>query len=273
MIPLPSIDSPFQLNCKTIYTEITKDSINRACDKIQLSKDSALKKSQLKEAVIRNMRECWYMWGESQVKVQQAVDSSGTACVVCSEIIVDDEFKKANPDYTLDDMYGYAANTGIPPLNEKKYLDYFLESSTTKPDLSKIPKKDIILNKQYSIVFAITTQSERVGALFGGGGVIKPGTGIVDCYLGGYDKNPVTGDDAKDIGCNSRNNDPFQGLKAGENPGLIFGTVIDGGTDVDLLNLKNLVPGLGSGTTLHTYPATVRLVPSGNLSSNCARIY
>ena len=268
VIPLPTIDSPFQLNCQTIYTEITKDSINRADDKVQLSRDSAVRQNQLKEMIMKNMRECWYMWGEGQVKVQQGpVDTSKTACVVCSEIMPTSDFIKANPDYTLDDMYGYAAQATIPPKNEIKYYDYFLKSSLTKPDISKIPKKDIVLNKQYSIVFAITEESEREGSFFGGGHTIDAGSGIVDCYIGKQDGTTVQAKegDAKDIGCDEN----------GKTSGLIFGTVIDGGTDVDLLNWKNFVPlpGLGSAVTLHTYPATVRLVPSGSLSSNCASIY
>ena len=266
------LDSPFQLDCQTIYTEITKESINRADDKVQLSKDSGLKKAQLKEAVMKNLRECWYMFGEGKVKVQQAVDSSGTACIVCSEIIADDEFIKENPGLALDNMYGYAQISGIPPQNEKTYLDYFLEAAKTRPDTTKIISENrgnVVLDndhRQYSVVYAITAQSEREGALFGDKSTIAAGSGIVDCYIGNNkDSSTVhaTGDDALDIGCDDK----------GKTQGLIFGTVLDGGTDVELITWKNLIPGTGSSVTLKTYPATVRLVPTSELANYCKRVY
>ncbi len=267
------LDSPFKLDCKTIFTEITKESINRADDKVQLSKDGGLKEAQLKEAVMKSMRECWYMFGEGKVKVQQAVDSSGTACVVCSEITANDEFIKENPGLILGDMYGYAEISGIPPQNEKTYLNYFLEAAKTRPDIKKIISENrgnIVLDndhKQYSVVFAITAQSQTKGLLFGEKSTIAAGSGIVDCYIGNSKDGKtllVNGDDANDIGCD----------KGGKNTGLIFGTVIDGGTDVDLLNWKNLLTGgLGGGDVLRTYPATVRLVPTSELGNNCKRVY
>ena len=121
------------------------------------------------------------------------------------------------------------------------------------------------MDKRYSIVFAVADQTEYQDALFKKGSVIKADTGIVDCYLGGYDSNPATGDNAKVIGCDDK----------GKNPdGLIFGKVIDGGKDDDLLNWRGIVR-LGSGAELKRFPMTVRLVPTDKLTNDdfCARLY
>lgn len=273
------IDSPFKLDCKTIFTEITKDSINTADDKIKLG-DTGETKEQLKEVIMRNMKECWYMFGEGKVKLQQAIEPEGTACVVCSEIIPNGDFKKKYPNYELkvNDLYSYAAST-IPTGDKKSYLEYFLEN-TVEPDLNvilgKSGDKPIVLNKQYSVVFAISGMEERPYTWFGTGRKIEANTGIVDCYINekGTTKQSK-GDDAYAIGCNSKYNEPFPGLKEGENPGLIFGKVIDGGTNVELAQWRTFVPvpGFQSSVTLRTYPMTVRLVPTSQLANSCNRLY
>ncbi|MEK6853893.1 MAG: hypothetical protein AABX60_01040, partial [Nanoarchaeota archaeon] len=246
-------DSPFKLNCKTIFTEITDGSINRYDDRIKLSKDDDEAEEQLKELIMKSMRECWYMYGAGNVKLQQAIEvkDQGTTCMVCSEIIPTEKFKSEkskNEVLELTDMYTYASTARIPPKDEKTYLEYFLEGSLHTPKdfdnyISELDKKKTIrLDEQYSIIFTMSGQTRQEGALFGWGGfghVIKAHTGIVDCYLGGYGENPVGNgeeEDAKDIGCNTKKGEPFRGLDRGENPGFVFGKVIDGGTDVELLN-------------------------------------
>lgn len=269
------LDSPFSLNCKTLVTEIKKDRIIRACDTEKLSEDAGSRVEELREVVMSQMADCWYMYGEGSAKVQQAIDTDDdrTACLVCSEIIPDEEFRKENPGIALPGMYKYAAVTGKPPKGEKTYLEYFLEGTEKGGiDVGKFDK-DIKLDQPYSIIFAVSDQAERPTALFGSGGTIAPGAGIVDCYLGGYDKNPARGSDALAIGCNEKDNVPFKGLPESENPGLVFGRVIDGGTNSELLNWKSWVPGFGSGFELKRFPMTVRLVPTKDLKNYCSRLY
>ncbi|MBI2175824.1 hypothetical protein HYU40_00555 [Candidatus Woesearchaeota archaeon] len=284
------MDSPFFLDCKTIFTEITKDSINRAEFPISFGKDATpeQKKEKLKDAVMQQMAECWYMYGQGKAKVQQAVETEEgkTTCIVCSEIIPTKEFvedmQKNSPDVlTLDKMYAYAASNNVPPQNSKSYLDYMLENAKTRPDVLRegemskpgvnyvVEPTKITLDKRYSVVFAIADQTEHLFALLGRGGVIKADTGIVGCNLGGYGENPAKGDFAEAIGCN----------KDGTNKdGLIFGKVIDGGRHDELLSWRNL-PGFnlatGGSAELKRFPMTVRLVPTDEMVKGdfCSRLY
>ena len=281
------MDSPFSLDCKTIFTEITKDGVNRAEFPMPFGKDAtpSEKKDKLKDAVMQGMAECWYMYGQGRAKVQQAVDTDGaTACLVCSEIIPTEEFiKQMQDDNTLDvlkldHMYAYAASNKVPPENSKYYLDYMLENAKTRPDMAEVEKHEpvIDLTKRYSIVFAVADQTEHPFALFNRGSVIKADTGIVGCYLGGYDSNPAKGDDANAIGCNDDGTNP---------DGLVFGKVIDGGRHDELLSWRNLVFGGGAagmvggvlsgqiGVELKRFPMTVRLVPTDKLANFCKRLY
>lgn len=265
------LDSPFSLNCETLFTEVHKDSFVRAGYSEKLSEDPASKKEELKELVMAQMAECWYMYGEGNAKIHQAVDTDKdkTTCIVCSEIIPTKEFveqmKKDSPEVlTLNGIYGYAASNNAPPPNsDKSYLDYFLEGADKSGiGVSKFDH-GIALDKPYSVVFTVTDQTDYQGALFGRKELIKPGTGIVDCYLGGYNDNPVKEGNAMAIGCNSDGTNPA---------GLIFGKVIDGGTNDELLTWRNVVPGF-SGAELKRFPMTVRLVPTGELKNYCNRLY
>ncbi len=284
------MDSPFSLDCQTIFTEITKDGINKAEFPITFGKDASPseKKDKIKDAIMQEMVQCWYMYGQGRAKVQQAVETGGaTACLVCSEIIPTQEFiddmQKNSPDVLkLNNMYSYAASNTVPPDNSKYYLDYMLETAKTRPDVlreGETPKPginyvveptEITLDKRYSVVFAIADQAEREGLLFNRGSKIDPNTGIVGCYLGGYDENPATGDNAKAIGCDDdgQNSD-----------GLVFGKVIDGGKHDELLSWKSFVPlggavGVG-GSELKRFPMTVRLVPTEDMVKGdfCSRLY
>lgn len=261
VMDLTVIDSPFGLNCRTLFTKLAKGSINTAGLKEELSKDSEERKSQLKDAVLKNMKDCWDMFGAGRVKVQQAVESKGTSCVVCSEFILDKDLKDEN--IVLDNMYAYAKDAtfivaeGEGGPNERIYLDYFLKGSVRPVGYTD---KNIRLDKQYSVVFAVTT-NENEKTFFGKDSIIKPDAGIVGCYVGGYD-GPLTGDDAKDIGCN----------KDGEAPGLIFGKVLDGGTHAEFINFAST--GLpGPAVFSRTYPLTVRMVPTSELPNYCVRLY
>lgn len=285
------MDSPFSLDCQTIFTEITKDGINKAEFPITFGKDASPseKKDKIKDAIMQEMVQCWYMYGQGRAKVQQAVETGGkTACMVCSEIIPTQEFLDSVKDsldvLKLDNMYAYAASNTVPPDNSKYYLDYMLENAKTRPDLKEVEKHEPdqivlfdkdkssgkIIPKRYSVVFAIADQTEKLSALLGKGGTIQPDTGIVGCYLGGYDKNPATGDFATAIGCNTEGTN---------NDGLIFGKVIDGGRHDELLSWKSFVPlggavGVG-GSELKRFPMTVRLVPTEDMVKGdfCKRLY
>ncbi len=286
------MDSPFSLDCQTLFTEITEDGINRAEFPITFGKDAKpeQKKDKLKDAIMQEMKQCWYMYGEGRAKVQQDVETEGgkTTCIVCSEIIPTKEFveqmqEDSSDVLKLDEMYAYAASNKDPQ-RDKYYLDYLLENAKTKPNVlpeGETPKPGvkyveepvIDLTKRYSVVFAVADQTEKLSALLGKGGVIKADTGIVGCYLGGdeyKDKNPATGDFAKAIGCN----------EDGKNEnGLIFGKVIDGGKHDELLSWKSFVPlggavGVG-GSELKRFPMTVRLVPTEDMVKGdfCSRLY
>jgi hypothetical protein len=276
------LDSPFKLNCKTIFTEITKGSINRYDDRIKLSKDDDEAKEQLKELIMKSMRECWYMYGAGNVKLQQAikVEDQKTTCMVCSEIIPTQEFRDERAiKLELKDMYTYASTATIPPKDEKSYFTYFLENTNNNPasflNDEKFKEMDrdktIVLNEQYSVIFAMAGQTKQKGAFFGFGGigrVIEPNTGIADCYLGGYIDKDVPKDDAEDIGCYDKKTG-----KTGKAPKrLIFGKVIDGGTKSELFDWKNLNP-LGTSSFLKVFPATVRLIPTRDLENTCKRLY
>lgn len=277
------IDSPFKLNCKTLLTVITKDSINMANDKIALSKDNNDKNNQLKEAIMRNMRDCWYMYGEGKVRVYEKFEgtSDQTACLVCSEIIPDKD-AALNPG-KLTGMYSYAATEMAKTSGQKKYLDYFLEGADERPDIGAVTKTDktMKLDKQYSVVFAVTSVKAGSSGLFStfelgreafervSRGVAPKG--VVDCYVG---KDTVQGADAKAIGCKEDGTAPDS---------LIFGKVIYGGTELQLQNLlslpailpasagANLLVG-GSPVILKKYPVTVRLVPSRDIPTYCHRL-
>ncbi|MBI2141350.1 hypothetical protein HYU16_02905 [Candidatus Woesearchaeota archaeon] len=273
------VDSPFRLNCKTIFTEITKESINRADDKIKLSNDPTERVDQLKEAIMKNMRECWYMYGEGKVKIQQTglFENGETSCLVCSEIVPNQEFiDKFGNKNPLDAMYTYAVNSRIPPKDEKSYMNYLLEGADPRP--TGYPDRSVVLDRQYSVVFAVHSKEDvdSVGEkvtkkVFGWDSKANTSAGIVDCYVGGEGK--LTGDEAEEIGCDS----------SGNNPGLIFGKVVDGGTNVELATWKNLVVGVATGGVgiliggdtfrLKTYPETVRLVPTESLAKYCKRLY
>lgn len=281
------MDSPFSLDCQTLFTEITEDGINRAEFPVSFGKDDSAseKKEKIKDAIMQEMAQCWYMYGHGRAKVQQAVDTEGkTACLVCSEIFPNADFVKQmleeekTPDVLiLDNMYAYAASHKVPPKEDKYYLDYLLENAKTRPDITKIPEptKIKLYNevtnepRRYSIVFAVADQTEYIGALFNKGSVIKADTGIVGCHLGGYSNNPAKGRDgldAKAIGCD----------KNGENDdGLVFGKVIDGGKHDELLSWRTLFTPVLSGLELKRFPMTVRLVPTEKLVSGefCKRLY
>ncbi len=288
------MDSPFSLDCQTIFTEITKDGINRAEFPMSFGSDASPteKNEKLKDAVMQEMAECWYMYGQGRSKVQQAVDTGEgkTTCIVCSEIIPSQDFLdsvKDSPEVLkLNNMYAYAASNNIPLENSKSYLDYLLENAKTRPGVLRegglpqpgtnyvVEPTGITLDKRYSIVFAIADQTEHTAALFNRGSVITAGTGIVGCYLGGYDKNPAEGDDARAIGCT------YEGPNNGQNnDGLIFGKVIDGGRHDELLSWRNFVDTTGlfgvGGPKLKRFPMTVRLVPTDKMVSEgfCNRLY
>lgn len=276
------MDSPFSLDCQTLFTEITKDGINRAEFPVSFGKGAtpSEKEDKIKDAIMQEMAQCWYMYGQGRAKVQQAVKTGEgkTTCIVCSEIIPTQEFiedmQKTPEVLTLDGMYDYAATRKVPqvsPKEDKYYLDYLLENAKTRPDMKSVEEpKSIVLDKRYSIVFAVTDQTEHLAAFFGRGGVIKANTGIIGCNLGGYDKNPATGDFASAIGCD----------KNGQNDnGLVFGRVIDGGRHDELLSWKSFVPlgtavGVG-GPELKSFPMTVRLVPTDKMVAGdfCKRLY
>ncbi|MBI2580762.1 hypothetical protein HYV85_03040 [Candidatus Woesearchaeota archaeon] len=267
------LDSPFSLNCETLFTEVHKDSFVRAGYNGKLSEDPAERVEQLKELVVAQMAECWYMYGEGKAKIQQAVDSDNdkTTCIVCSEIIPDKE--AIEEKISLPGMYGYAASTNAPPPNsDKSYLDYFLEGADKSKITISLFDHGITLNRPYSVVFAVTDQTDYKYALFGRKETIKPGTGIVDCYLGGYSENPV-----KDKNKDDKSAEAIGCKPDGTNPaGLIFGKVIDGGKHDELLTWRNapivsLVTGGSAG--LKRFPMTVRLVPTGELKNYCNRLY
>lgn len=271
VMKLDIVDSPFSLDCQTLFTEITKDGINRAEFPVSFGKDASPseKEDKIKDAIMQEMAQCWYMYGHGKAKVQQAVkDTDGkTACIVCSEIFTTEEFKKEFPEVLkLGGMYDYAATNKVPP-KEEYYLDYLLENAKTRPDLEEVKKHEpvIDLHKRYSIVFAVADQTDHKGAIFQRSDLINVGTGIVGCHLGGYTDNPAKERNAEAIGCE----------KDGTNPdGLIFGKVIDGGKHSELLSWKNIVPGFSS-TELKRFPMTVRLVPTDKLVSGefCKRLY
>lgn len=274
------LDSPFSLNCETLFTEVHKDSFVRAGYNEKLSEDSASRKEELKELVMSQMAECWYMYGEGNAKIHQAVDTKEdrTTCIVCSEIIPDKDV--IEEEISLPGMYSYAASTDAPPPNsDKSYLQYFLtDTDRSGIDAAEIDSKrkaennDILLNQSYSIVFAVTDQTYYPTALFGRCALldpdkkdcVKPGAGIVDCYLGSYNDNPVKDGNAEAIGCNSDGTNPN---------GLIFGRVIDGGKNDELLSWRAWVPGFGAGIELKRFPMTVRLVPTSELKNYCNRLY
>lgn len=248
------LDGLGKLDCKTLFTTVTKDDIKSADYTEKLTDEN--RKDLLKELVMKRMRECWYMFGEGKAKIYQAeeIDEEQARCFVCSEIKPEKEFIEKYDGSPLPDLYTYSAQAFVPPKEEKSYLDYFLENSDNRPDTKVIPKKNILLKKQYSVVYAITKQVRKGGLLFQRGSTLPQNAGIVDCYVGGHGK--VTGDDARAIGCNEK----------GESPdSLIFGMVMDGGTDVDI-GFTDLIKKM-------RYPATVRLVPTDQLTQSCRRIY
>lgn len=254
------VDSPFGLDCRTLFTEITKNSIVRAGDKERFSDDKEEMKGQLKGTIMKDMKDCWLMFGSGKVKVQQALDSDGTACVVCAEIMPSKEFISKHKDepVELSGMYRYAKEATIPPEDKENYFDYFLKDSI-RPAVG-VEELDsgssIVLDKQYSVVFAVAAHSE--GSLksdakewFGKGTSIKTGYGIAGCYVGDYGK--VTDkSDARDLGCDEN----------GNNPGMIFGKVLDGGFHLAVTSAYD-----------RTYPLTVRLIPTKSLPDYCRRIY
>lgn len=280
---LEVMDSPFSLDCKTLFTEITKEGINRAKVPISFGKGAtpSQKKDKLREAIMQEMKQCWYMFGQGRVKVEEAVDTEGkTACIVCSEIVptkefVDDMQKNSPEVLKLDKMYAYAAGNKVPPENSVPYLDYMLDNAKVRPDISVegevskpgvkyVPEPEIDLSKRYSVVFAVADRGAGVG-IFDRKTELKAGSGIVGCYLGGYGGNPIKGEDAKAIGCS---NDGLNG------DGLVFGKVIDGGKHTELLSWKKFVPGF-IGVEFKRFPMTVRLVPTEKLVSGsfCKRLY
>lgn len=282
VMKLDIMDSPFSLDCQTLFTEITKDGINRAEFPVSFGEDAtpSEKEGKIKDAIMQEMAQCWYMYGQGRAKVQQAVktDEGKTTCVVCSEIIPTQEFidsvQNSKEVLKLDGMYEYAAANKVPPKEDKYYLDYLLENAKTRPDLKSVKEPEsIVLDKRYSIVFAVTDQTEHLADFFGGGGVIKANTGIIGCNLGGYNNNPATDDFANAIGCD----------KSGQNnDGLVFGRVIDGGRQDELLSWKNFVS-LGNvgtavgdgGPELKSFPMTVRLMPTDKMVAGdfCKRLY
>jgi hypothetical protein len=280
------LESPFSFDCETIFTRVTKDGIKQAGSNVKFKKkgntdvdlDDAAPK--LEKAILNNMKDCWYMYGEGKAKIHQTVkvDTEETACIVCSDIIVDQNIF-GNDGIKLEDVYTYAKTTSMPG-SDKTYLKYFLEG-TTEPSVYPgqggiTDNSEVLLGKddahnQYSIVFAVANYPDKEMSscipteinwggrpLFGWGSQIYGNSGIVDCYVGGYN-GKLTGTDAQ-VSCGS-----------GDNNAITFGKVVDGGYDFDLL--PSLDNGISFCTNIrHTYPATVRLVQTSKLG-DCKRLY
>ncbi len=285
------VDSPFGFDCETIFTEIKKDGIKTAGEGTKFKDDNygEQTKSQLKEAIMNNMKDCWYMYGEGKTKVQQAISVNAyeTACIVCSDIIVDKKFnEKEIKGLALEDIYTYAATTTMPN-SDKTYLDYFLEGAIKPEEYPGNGVNDdsaIILggveqkNQQYSVVFAVANSPDVTEAGlpvtkldFGWDSIIKQNSGIVGCYAGseeapGYVQ--VTNEHAADsIGCRSNSNS-----------GVVFGRVAEGIADFDTISSEGergqSVVGFGLLSSIKkTFPMTVRLVPTSELANSCERLY
>jgi len=253
-----TFSSPYSFDCKTIYTVITKDGIKTAGDDVKLKTDKHGDQTtdtlnQLKDVVMSNMKDCWYMYGEGKYQVQNADVETGTdeACIVCSEIIMDSTFKTQFKDgITLDKMYDYAYSEEkalSPDSHQEGYTDYFLEGSTQPaeyPGKGITDGSSIVLGGQnskygqYSIVFVVTNRYNPFVDTFTFNGKSTDNVGIVDCYGGNQDMTNLIQSRAQ--------------------------------TCAQPTHPSHLIFGQGSAAG---YPQTVRLMPTTDLSATCRRLY
>jgi len=264
-VKIIDIDSPVRLNCKTQYIDLEDDEILFGDHTKKLSGNPEDDKNKLKELVFEQLSECWYQFGEGRTAVQKAskVDS---ACVICSEIIPDNDFVENYAEdlkLKLDDLYSYAGDhEGVAYNANKDYMSY-LTGDGDMPQFTTSPDKSIKFDKPYYVVFQVVNKNVADA---------KVDSGVVDCSVAGKTKKQLE-EYKMDVWATALVASAYGETGMAVEPVLedVNGHQIigcDGAGNIDGINFGKVI---GVGDDKGTL--TVRIVPaSGITAENCQRL-
>ncbi|MBW6442618.1 hypothetical protein K0A97_02445 [Patescibacteria group bacterium] len=116
-------------------------------------------KKEILEAIAKEMVDCWWMFGEGEVKyVSETIFTSKTSCAVCSIIEFDEKIQNSGIVINYRNLYDYLNET--PKTSTQTYLDYLYSENDLGIiiELGLFPKLEHIpfnFSKDYSIITGI----------------------------------------------------------------------------------------------------------------------
>ncbi len=122
------------LDCRTSYVCISgggKCEGFSETSKVEVNSNS---KNEIMNAIADEMADCWWMFGEGNVKYQKGLLASKVSCSICSIVVFDDKIQKNYPSISNQDLYDYMEATNKD--SSQTYLGYLYDVSTLPHVLS-----------------------------------------------------------------------------------------------------------------------------------------
>jgi len=154
------------LDCKTGYLCISADGTCESMTSPTIKKVTEV--SDVYKILGEEMTNCWWMFGEGNVKYVSEQVTSELYCSICDQIGFDDSLKTlfSNGNISKASLYGYLAVNNVSG-EDTTYLNYLLGTSTSqeitrllKQDSSDYGKLDltfgnIVVGKRYFVVMGV----------------------------------------------------------------------------------------------------------------------
>lgn len=118
-----------RLDCSTNYLCISGGGECEDFTPTSTVKIDPSSKEEIMDAIVAEMADCWWMFGEGELDYMQGIFELKTACAVCSIIKFDDEIQQKFETIT----YREFLDNLDKPMNEKEtYLHYFFDVFSTE---------------------------------------------------------------------------------------------------------------------------------------------
>jgi len=177
----------------TIQCNNLPDTIIKSSDAVLKGKinDNAVKKK-----ISDSMYDCWKMTGKGQIDPFKKYDDDTTYCMICSDIIFNEDFKKKakEEDYKItNNVYWLATNL----ISDTK-TTYFEAIYDTVPDITiinnlKDKETPIDISQQYAVVWRLeTVKKSMTGELVSSGAGALAGAAS-GAFIGSFIPIPIVG--------------------------------------------------------------------------------
>jgi hypothetical protein len=122
------------LDCRTNYVCISgggKCGDFSETSKVEVNPN---RKDEIMNAIAEEMSDCWWMFGEGNIKYQKGLLASKVSCSICSIVVFDDKIQKNYPSISNRAFYDYLQATNKD--NSQTYLQYLYGISTLPSTLN-----------------------------------------------------------------------------------------------------------------------------------------